>query len=133
MQAIKDFLSKINIRNVPLIGTLYATIDNLFGSRRGVIAVTQFLITLGLAITPAAHEVFVPAAMITGIVSLMAIGGYSFTDAKLILQSEVNKTDFLNAITEILDTMINDTREGQPTMTHEEVADKLYGTPEAIR
>jgi hypothetical protein len=133
MQAIKDFLSKINIRNVPLIGTLYATIDNLFGSRRGVIAVTQFLITLGLAITPAAHEVFVPAAMITGIVSLMAIGGYSFTDAKLILQSEVNKTDFLNAITEILDTMINDTREGQPTMTHEEVADRLYGTPEAIR
>jgi hypothetical protein len=133
MQAIKDFLSKINIRNVPLIGTLYATIDDLFGSRRGVIAVTQFLITLGLAITPAAHEVFVPAAMITGIVSLMAIGGYSFTDATLILQSEVNKTDFLNAITEILDTMINDTREGQPTMTHEEVADRLYGTPEAIR
>jgi hypothetical protein len=133
MQAIKDFLSKINIRNVPLIGTLYATIDDLFGSRRGVIAVTQFLITLGLAITPAAHEVFVPAAMITGIVSLMAIGGYSFTDAKLILQGEVNKTDFINAITEILDTMINDTREGQPTMTHEEVADRLYGTPEAIR
>jgi hypothetical protein len=133
MQAIKDFLSKINIRNVPLIGTLYATIDDLFGSRRGVIAVTQFLITLGLAVTPAAHEVFVPAAMITGIVSLMAIGGYSFTDAKLILQGEVNKTDFINAITEILDTMINDTREGQPTMTHEEVADRLYGTPEAIR
>jgi FO synthase len=31
------------------------------------------------------------------------------------------------------ETMINDTREGQPTMTHEEVADRLYGTPEAIR
>jgi hypothetical protein len=133
MQAVKDFLSKINIRNVPLIGTLYATIDNLFGSRRGVIAVTQFLITLGLAITPAAHEVFVPAAMITGIVSLMAIGGYSFTDAKWILQNEVNEADLLKSITEIIDTILTDTREGSQTMTHEEVADRLYGTPEAIR
>jgi hypothetical protein len=71
--------------------------------------------------------------MITGIVSLMLIGGYSFTDAKWILQNEVNEADLLKSITEIIDTILTDTREGSQTMTHEEVADRLYGTPEAIR
>jgi hypothetical protein len=79
MQAIKDFLSKINIRNVPLIGTLYATIDDLFDTPAGLLSVSALLITIGLAVTPAAHPVFTTSVIVTTIIFLVA----SFPSARL--------------------------------------------------